>query len=343
MSAFPISAFSFIPLPLPAIVPPMRILIVKLSSIGDLFHALPAVHSLKVGLDASIDWVTTTAYVDLVNCFDDVDHAIAFPRKNFFKHLSRFKKELRANHYDLIIDLQGLLKSAAVARLARGDKRIGPSFHREGSHLLYSAVAGVRNKDRHAVLENLDIASHLEIESDASQFPVTFPDVTVSGKSPRIGICPTSRWETKNWPLARFAAVAKELQESLQASIVLLGGPADIKVCNQIEATLDAPCENLAGKTTLVEMGSQLQTIDLLIANDSGPVHMAAAIGKPTLVIFGPTQPHRTGPFGEGHRVIKTNLPCQPCCKRTCKQPDIPCITGVSVDSVIKAAHDMLT
>jgi heptosyltransferase-1 len=322
----------------------MRILIIKLSSIGDLFHALPAVHALKVGLNAPIDWVTTTAYVDLVNCFDDVDHAIAFPRKHFFKNLKHFKKQLRTHHYDLIIDLQGLLKSATVARLARGGRRIGPSFHREASHLFYSTVAGICNKDRHAVLENLDIADHLGIESQPLHFPVTFPDITVSGASPRIAISPTSRWETKNWPLERFAAVAKELQESQQATIVLLGGPDDIDACQHIESALDAPCENWAGKTTLVEMGSQLQTVDLLIANDSGPVHMAAAIGKPTLVIFGPTKPHRTGPFGEGHHVIQTSLPCQPCGQRTCSQPDpgVPCMTGISVTEVTKAAHAML-
>jgi heptosyltransferase-1 len=320
----------------------MRILIIKLSSIGDLFHALPAVHNLKVGLNADIDWVTTTAYVDLVRCFDDVDHVIGFPRKHFFQNFNAFRKTLREDRYDLIVDLQGLLKSALVGRLARAEKRIGPSFQREGARFFYSAIAGKRNKDRHAVLENLDIVQHLGIPEIPIAFPVTFPEYAITTPRPRVAICPSSRWTSKNWPHDRFAAVANALQASHQASITLLGGPEDISVCRDIERTLDGPCTNLAGKTSLLEMGGILDAVDLLIANDSGPVHMAAAVGTPALAIFGPTNPDRTGPFGDIHRVIKTAFPCQPCLRRTCQQPDIPCITGVKIYSVVETAQKML-
>ena len=138
-----------------------RVLVVKLSALGDLFHSLPAVHNLKVGLGAEIDWVTQKEYVDLVRCFTDVDRVIPFYRKAFFTNLKLFLEELRTRDYDYVIDLQGLLKSAIVARLARGKERIGPSFHREGSHLFYSAVAGEPARNRHAVEENLDIVRHL--------------------------------------------------------------------------------------------------------------------------------------------------------------------------------------
>jgi heptosyltransferase I len=321
----------------------MRILIIKLSSLGDVFHALPAVRNLKVELNASIDWVTTSAYVDLVSCFDDVDNVIGFPRNHFFKHFREFRASLRQRDYDMVIDLQGLLKSSVVARLARSKQRIGPSFHREGSRLFYTSVAGARNKDRHAVLENLDIIRHLELEEHAPVFPVSFPTPSIPlPPSPRVAICSTSRWPSKNWPLDRFAAVAKELQQSLNASIVLLGGPDEIDVCHQIEAALPKPCTNLAGKTKLPEMGGILKAMDLLIANDSGPVHMSAAVGTQALVVFGPTNPDRTGPFGDIHRVIKTAFPCQPCHRRTCEKPDMPCINGVKVFNVVAAAKEML-
>ncbi len=320
----------------------MRILIVKLSSLGDLFHALPAVHNLKVGLDATVDWVTTTSYVGLVECFTDVDRVIGFPRHGFCRHFKDFRAALRKEQYDLIIDLQGLFKSAAVSRLARGSRRIGPSFHREGSWLFYNSVAGKCDLSRHAVIQNLDVITHLGLEQLEPCSPVEFPTVTQSLLSPRVAICPASRWETKNWPADRFAAVAVELQKAAGASIALLGGPEDVEICNQIEAQIGAPCENLAGKTTLPQMGGILKTMNLLIANDSGPVHMAAAIGTPTLVVFGPTDPARTGPFGKAHRVIKTAYPCQPCYRRTCEQPDIPCITGVKIYQVVEAAREML-
>jgi len=318
----------------------MRILIIKLSSLGDLFHALPAVHNLKQGLGATVDWVTTTGYVDLVRCFDDVDNVIGFPRKGFLRNLRDFSAQLRAERYDLIIDLQGLLKSAVVTRIARGKRRIGPSFHREGSRLFYRSVAGPRDRTRHAVIENLDIIRHLELEELPPTFHVTFPEDTAPAARPRVAICPASRWQSKNWPIDRFIEVAKELQA--EASIALLGSPEDVEACRQIEEALDAPCRNLAGKTSLPEMGGILQSMDLLIANDSGPVHMAAAAGTPALAIFGPTDPKRCGPFGDGHRVLETPYPCRPCRRRSCEQPDIPCITGVKVYQVLEAARDML-
>ena len=333
----------------------MRILIIKLSSLGDLFHALPAVHSLKLGLDAKIDWVTNRGYVDVVRCFDDVENVIGFPRNDFYKHFAEFKSELRREEYDIIIDLQGLLKSALTARLAKGSRRIGPSFHREGSRIFYNSVAGECNRNRHAVIENLDIIRHLELEEIPPEFPVTFPQAVIDSynadlfpqnsdeNQPRVAICPASRWTTKNWPTDRFAEVAKKLQEELQASITLLGGPDDIETCRQIEDTLELPCRNLAGKTSIIEMGGILNNMDLLISNDSGPSHMAAAVGTPTLVIFGPTNPDRTRPFGDIHQILKTAYPCQPCHNRTCQNPDIPCITGVKIYQVLDKATEMLT
>jgi len=338
----------------------MRILIIKLSSLGDLFHALPAVHNLQTELNATIDWVTNTGYTDLVGCFDDVDRVIAFPRKNFAANFFRFHSELSEKQYDMIIDMQGLLKSALTARLARGKRRIGPSFHREGSRLFYNSVAGERNRQRHAVIENLDIIRHLNLPQKEINFPVTFPtyskvsevkqlsllEVERSVRPPKVAICPTSRWQSKNWPAKNFAETARRLQQNLHASITLLGGPDDIEICNSIENELELPCNNLAGKTSLVEMGSVLKEMELLIANDSGPAHMAAAIDTPTLVIFGPTDPNRVRPFGNEsrHQILKTAYPCQPCHSRTkkCENPDIPCITGVKIYQVVDKASEML-
>lgn len=318
------------------------VLVIKLSSLGDLFHALPAVHNLKVGLGAEIHWVTQEEYVELVQCFTDVDCVIPFYRKVFFSKLGPFLKELRAREYDYIIDLQGLLKSAIVGRLARGGKRIGPSFHREGTRLFYSAVTGKCNKNRHAVEENLDVVRYLGLDVIAPAFPVDFPAKEPAGQQPRVSILPASRWSIKNWPAKCFIDVAERLQRIRNASIFILGGPDDMEVCGEIEKALNGKIVNMAGKTTLAETGGILKEMDLLIANDSGPVHMAAAVGTPALVIFGPTDPARTGPFGDGHRIAGTSLPCQPCFSRTCGQEGIPCLSGVTPERVVETALEML-
>ncbi|MDO9541988.1 MAG: glycosyltransferase family 9 protein, partial [Kiritimatiellia bacterium] len=178
-----------------------RILVVKLSSIGDLIHALPAVHCLKSGLNAEIDWIVHPAYAELAKCFSDVSRVLVFPRRAAPAEFIRQTRLLRAEQYEMILDLQGILKSAFVSRLALGLKRIGPSFHREGSFFFYTDVAGARDKNRHAVDEIMDVVRYLDLAALPPVYPLTVPLQLVSEPSPRIALLPFSRWPSKNWPL----------------------------------------------------------------------------------------------------------------------------------------------
>jgi lipopolysaccharide heptosyltransferase II len=309
----------------------LKILIIKLSSIGDLFHALPAAHNLKVELSAEVHWVTQKENVKLVECFDDVSNVILFPRKETLKGLKAFIKGLRTEEYDYIIDLQGLMKSAFVARLAKGKNRIGPSFQREGAFLFYNNVAGKRNKERHAVNECYDVIDFLKLNRIEPTYNITFPKYELpKSSSPKIAIAPVSRWETKNWFPEQFAETAKILIEKLNASIFLLGAPGDKDVCDKINNLLDGKANNLAGKTSLTESGSVLEQMDILISNDSGPVHIACALNLRNYVIFGPTSALRTGPFGDNNFVFQADLDCIPCYKRVCKFGDKRCMKAVT-------------
>lgn len=294
-----------------------RILIVKMSSLGDLFHALPAVHMIRQHTGASIDWVVHDLYADLVRCFPDVDRVIAFPRRNFLANRRAFSEALRAESYDLALDMQGLLKSALVARFARAARRVGPSFSREGARLFYDEVAGPRNKNRHAVEENLDTVRRLGIPVGEVVFPVHFPDRPLDLASPRVGLLPCSRRLEKNWPPERFVELARALRAQAGASLVLLGSPADAPVCAAIAQAVGEGATDLCGTTTMIELGGVLRELDLLVTVDSGPMHMAAAVGTPTVAVFGPTDPIKTGPYGERHHVVKqgerlTDLPAAP-------------------------------
>jgi len=320
----------------------MKILVVKLSSLGDLFHALPAVHMLKEELSATIDWVTTDTYAGLVSCFSDVGRVIPFYRRSFVGRLGPFLKDLRREKYDMIIDFQGLLKSAMVAFLARGGARIGPSFHREGSRLFYSRVAGVCNRGRHAVEQSLDVVRFLGLPVSPPEFPMDLPVQPVEGVHPRIALVPVSRWRTKNWPVPHWIELVGLLHQAGVESLYLLGGPEDKAVCDEVERRAGGPIVNLAGRMTLVETCGFLKEMDLLIANDSGPVHMAAAVGTRCLVMFGPTDPARTGPYGEIHRVLTKNLDCMPCMSRTCRIGTQACLSELSPDDVRAAALDVL-
>jgi lipopolysaccharide heptosyltransferase I len=320
-----------------------RVLVVKLSSLGDLFHALPAVHALKTGLGAEIDWVVHEEYSELVRCFDDVDGVIPFPRRAFFTRFGGFIQALRSRRYACIIDLQGLFKSGLVVGLTRGRRRIGPSFYREGARLFYSAVAGPRRRGRHAVEQNCDIVRFLDLPAAEACFPVTFPDAAVNEARPRVAMLPVSRWPTKNWPPRCFVEVARRLQKVRDVSLFLLGGPSDREVCREMEADLEGRVINLAGKLSLPESGGILAEMDLLISNDSGPVHMAVAAGTRTLVMFGPTDPARTGPYGPGHRTVTASYDCAPCFSRVCRRDGIPCLSGITPEHVSELALEMLS
>jgi heptosyltransferase I len=320
----------------------MRVLVVKLSSLGDLFHALPAVHCLKAGLSAQIDWVVHPQYRDLAACFTDVDRVIPFARDIRPGSLMGDARVLRAAPYDLIVDLQGILKSALVSRLARGSQRLGPSFHREGSRLFYQATAGPRNKERHAVEENLDVVRYLGLPVLPPVFPMRFPMQLVSEPEPRVALIPFSRWPSKNWPVASFVRVGRNLQEHANASIFLIGGAAEAAAGAAMAGEFKGRVINLAGKLSLPQLGGVLQAMNLVIANDSGPMHMAASLGTSVLAVFGPTDQKRTGPYGDGHRVTAGNLRCQPCFSKRCRFKDGSCMRAVTSECVTTIALEML-
>ena len=323
-----------------------RILVVKLSSLGDLFHALPAVHRLKAGLEADIDWVTQNEYSELVGCFTDVSRVIGFPRRGTGADWANFWRAVRREEYRAVVDFQGLLKSALATCLARAPYRLGPSFHREGSRWFYTETAGPTDRTRHAVDECLDAVRWLGLSAGPVEFPVRFPSVLAGTGGPRVAMVPMSRWPSKNWPVSRFGELARRLVDRGGAVIHLMGGGgAEARAaCAAIAEGLPAGgVVNLAGRTRLVEMGGWLQAMDLVIGNDSGPLHMAAAVGTPVLAFFGPTDPVRSGPYGEGHRILQVSADrCRNCRRRNCRRGDGACLAALTVDEAMEAATRLL-
>ena len=163
----------------------MRVLVVKLSSLGDALHALPAVAELKAQLGAEVHWAVQPAFAALVRRFACVDEVLEVPRPSDLAGFLRALRALRTRRYDLVVDLQGLMKSALVARAARAPRRIGPSFAREGSRLFYHELAGHRDKSRHAVEECLDIVRHLGLAMPAEpRFPLDVPAIDLDALRP---------------------------------------------------------------------------------------------------------------------------------------------------------------
>ena len=320
----------------------MRILVIKLSSLGDIAHALPAVRALKERTGAEIDWAVQPEYAALLACCPDVARTIAFPRRGFFRNLYPFLRELRRERYDVIVDLQGLMKSALVARLARGGQRLGPAWAREGSRWIYSAQPPRREGPRrHAVEELMDVAALVAPGDSRPPEPrLEFPDAESDGSpGPHVAFAPFSRWPTKNWPLEKFAELGRRLAAEMGCQIRIVGGPENAVQGEVLAGKIGGGARNLCGKTDLPGLCTLLKSMDLLVTVDSGPMHWADAMGVPLVAIFGATDPARTGPYRQQDRVVaKTDLACRPCRSRSCARGDLACLQTLEVEAVLKAA-----
>jgi lipopolysaccharide heptosyltransferase I len=312
---------------------PRRLLILKPSSLGDIVHALPTVNQIRLRYpNAHIAWLVNPEFRSLLINNPVIDQVIEFPRRQplALPGLIRF---LRHERFDTVLDLQGLLRSGLLARATGARRRIGLSDSREGARLFHNEIVSVPSC--HAVDRYLLAARHL----DCPDGPVTFPMPLASPTRHEgwIAINPSARWETKLWGDDRFAELIRRLPAD---RIVLTGSAAD-------RARLDrlAPgCRNLAGKTSLPELADLYAQCAVVVTNDTGPMHIAAAVGTPVVAIFGPTDPSLTGPYGPNHTILRAGLPCSPCLSRQCQHnPHMECMTAITVDQVLAALQKYLT
>ncbi|RLB98475.1 MAG: lipopolysaccharide heptosyltransferase I [Deltaproteobacteria bacterium] len=344
----------------------MKILIVKLSAIGDVIHTLPALCALRRHWPgARIDWVVEEAAADLVAGHPDLDRVIVSRRKawildwrdrarraGMLAEINRFVGELRRTRYDLVLDFQALLKSALVVALARGRRKVG--FGRGLEHMEHSyhvLTEGIRppSMEVHALTRNLMMVQALgvPVAEVAYRLPVTDADRSAVGNilkesgvdesRPLVAINPVAQWPTKLWPEERFALLADRLLERYDASVVFTGGGGDRRVVERIIGTMKRPALDLSGRTSLKQLAALYQRARLVISTDTGPMHLAAAAGTPVVALFGPTAPWRTGPFGPGHHIVRAPAPCAPCFKRRCQAGG--CMNRIPVERVLAAVE----
>ncbi|MCC5847764.1 MAG: glycosyltransferase family 9 protein [Verrucomicrobia bacterium] len=321
-----------------------RILVIKLSALGDLFHAVPVVHELKNHFQCPVDWVTQPEYVNLVKCHRDVDRVIAYPRRGGVGACRAFLRELRAHRYDLVLDLQGLFKSGLSMGLAKGARKICPSSPREASHFFAHETPLSRANTPHAMDRLLDSLRHLDLEPGNAVYPLDFPPADpLPGTRPRLAIAPKSRWPGKDWPLESFIQCARGVRTQVDVDVVVLGGPDDHDAGEALVKGIGERAWNLCGQTPLIQLGSQLREVDCLLCNDSGPMHFAAAVGTPLVALFGPTDPAKTGPWGEGHTILRPppgpgGYPDH----RSYKRPGNAFISQIPIPDVVAAVAEKL-
>ena len=332
----------------------MNILIVKLSAIGDVIHALPVSYALRQKYPtAHITWVVEPTAYEIVKHNPCVDEVILFQKKAFktFKGFKQnfkpFYKLLHRRKYDISIDLQGLFKSMAVVLTANAKKKIGYVDMREGSNLISKAIKGP-HFNGHIVDRYLDTVKYLGCDTDNIIFPLKntaeeinyvnnlLMDNKIDDNKSFIVFAVGTNWVNKCWSTKNFAILSDLLSEhSIKTVLIGFGKNDEQKALEITRQNTSNNIVNLVGKTSLMQTAALIKKAKAVVGGDTGNLHLAAALNIPAIMLMGPTDPNRNGPYKQMHNVILAGHDCDGCWKRTCRK-NIDCLSTITPNQVLK-------
>lgn len=331
-----------------------RICVIKPSALGDVIQSLPLLPILRKRFPAArISWVISRALAPLLEGHPDLDELIIFERRGTWKDWRRLLTQLRTSEFDLVFDLQGLFRTGIMMLATRAPLRIGLETAREGAQWgWHFAVPDT----------GLDVAPHVRYRrvADAlglselrleTRLPIPHADADWAQrelarlKGPALAIHPGARWPTKRWPPERFAAVACKAIRRFGLAPVVLGTADEAALALQVEQTIrrfmpTVAVANLAGRTTLKQLGAVLDQSRVLLTNDSGPMQLAAGLGTPVVGVFTCTSPAISGPPGEQHELVATGVSCAASYRKRCPyrgRKHLACMEELDVERVWSA------
>ncbi|MBS2029665.1 MAG: glycosyltransferase family 9 protein [Deltaproteobacteria bacterium] len=331
-----------------------RILVIRLSALGDVVLATPAARALRAHFpEARIDWLVDAAYLPILAHNPHLSNVVPYDRRAGHAGaagLLRLRAQLRSQKYDLVIDLQAKPKTVALAR-ALGAQRVVTLQKRSRGEALRALIGLDRPNVRlHAIEMYLEALGVLGVKPQGFQLECS---VTERGRTQAerffpaaasvVGLSPGARWATKRWEPARFAEVGNALARAGHR-VLLLGGPGDRAELEAVRAGLEEPALDTAelGVEGLIAAVSRCK---LVVAGDSGPVHLADALGVPTVALYGPTAPRRWAPRDPRHRIIHKDLVCSPCSNhgsKRCPLGSLQCMREIASSEVAEAALGVL-
>lgn len=336
---------------------PRRILIVKLSAIGDVVMATPVAKALRTAYPSSyIAWVVESKSRDVVTGNPYLDEVIVWDRHSagsgnvpkpfaFLAGLRELGRKLRERNFDVAIDCQGLLRSAVVARISGARYRLGYDNAREGAALLYNMRLPTNGSRLRGPWLYLDMLSLLDIKPGDAEMCMPLGDEDRAfarefiAKHSRsctklIAMCPATTRPQKHWTERGWAKLASALVQEYDALPIFLGSSADIQLIERISALVGDGVASAAGKTTLKQAAAIVECSDLVVAVDTGLMHISLAMNRPTVGIFGPTGWDH---FLRGNLIpVAKDLGCGPCMRHpSCE--DFDCMQAITADDILKA------
>ena len=331
-----------------------NILIIKLSAIGDVIHALPVAHALKNTYpDCRITWIVEKAAYELLTNNPYIDEVLLFDKPQYksvsglMVHGYQLMQQLREKEFDVAVDLQGLAKSAAISLLSGAKEKWVYCNARELSHWVGQVICG-QHAQGHVVDRYLDVAAHMGCSVTPVAFPISFTEAEeirarsrgahagLKEGNPYVILVLGANWPNKRWPARHFALLADALYNGGLIP-VLAGSNSDDFLAEEVTALASIPPINLVGKTTLKEAAYLLKQAQVVVGGDTGPMHLAVAVGTPVVALFGPTDPKRNGPYYKQQaEVITVDYECQGCWKRSCIK-NIECMAQILPEQVYEA------
>jgi heptosyltransferase-1 len=339
-----------------------------MSSIGDVVHALPALATLRKHYPkANIAWVVEEKSYDILVNNPYLNQLILFDRKKIsrlFKsgrwlqgwtEIRNLKKQLTLPRCDISIDLQGLARSAFIVFLAKAKPRIGCYGMRELSNL-FSPPPRTGNPNAHAVDRSLQVIQSLDRDIETIiEFPITIAEPEtrfavevlnqnhLTDSDTIIGINLGASHPLKLWAYDKFIELIDRLQQENKFRVILFGAATDIPFADRICSSLKIQPINAVGKTKLRQLAALAKRCAVFVSGDTGPLHIAAAVGTPVVAIFGPDDPNKTGPYTDKKIVIWKELECSPCSNiKTCDHAQ-DCMQKITVDEVMTAIRVLIS
>ncbi len=330
---------------------PKRVCLIKPSALGDVCNATPAYAALReLWPEARFSWVVNSSLRGLVDDLPGLDEVIPFERKQLrptpqgVASTMKFARELASRRFDLTIDLQGLLRSGLMTLATRAPIRVGLSDAREGSTQFYTHRIPMPPETTHAVDRLLRVAAAFGADVEEPRFLAAMTDDDLAwadaalrdAPGPLVGLNPGARWITKRWPPEKFAEIGRRAADQFGASLVALGAPEDQPLVDALARTLrPTPILDLSGRTTLPQLAAVSSRLDLLVSNDTGPLHLAVAAGTRTVGLYTCTDPDQNGPYGPDAVSVRTKVACAASYLQKC--PTRHCMEELTVERVWRA------
>lgn len=323
-----------------------RIAIIKPSALGDIVHSLPVLTALRARFPvASITWVVNAGLEPLLAGHPDLTDTLPFDR-GAFKGLGgalrtawNFTAELRRRRFDLVIDMQGLLRSGLMTWASGAPHRVGFRNAREGSRYAYThKIASPGRTGGHAIDRMWAVAEAFGIGHLPKVFrvPLRAEEVDAARTAldglprPWVAVAPGAKWLTKRWPVAHFAELLNRSQAHFGGSAVLIGGPEDVALAKELSASPRGPILDLTGRTSLPKLSALLSLCDAMVGNDTGPLHLAAALGVPCVAPYLCTKVAWHGPYTQAANCVETAVPCGGSYIKKC--PNMVCMPDLTAD-----------